>query len=377
MCTETDCNVTRVTFFSPLQEKPPVHLRIEALPDTWASSTSGIRFFTFLIVVNIFVGNLFSVLVFRIAFRRSRTTAINLMICVDQGFKMVGNTWTVSVIAAVANLMWSSSPPLVTYTGLPFCQVSYFVGCLTMISNLVVGAGIALVRLLFIKYPKVIQGAELKYSILIIMACIAITTAASYAFSVYPKRNQVLTDVCLGRSREMNFVLFDYVVGNNELGILHNLVRVGFAFVVAEIIMYVQICNFIYNHDQSMKSMLPDSTVKKRNSRNALDLFGHMLSFFIDNIFLGLCSIDIRSLNAGDFSKAVLYALALSGYGIYSFCQILLSRSLKVELLKFLDSLLMLPLLSKILEFFGYIGLIKSRHVSSIRNVRNNYLSHH
>ena len=289
MCTVTDCNVTRVTFFSPLHEKPPVHLRIEALPDTWVSSTSGIRFFTFLIVINIFVGNLFSVLVFRIAFRRSRTTAINLMICVDQGLKMVGNTWTVSVIAAVTNLMWSSSPPLATYTGIPFCQVSYFVGGLAMISNLVVGAGIALVRLLFIKYPRVIQGAELKCSIIIILACLAITIAASYAFCVYPKRNQVITDICLGRSRDMNIVLFDYVVGNHEPGVLRNLVRVGFAFVVAEIIMYVQICNFIYNHDQSMKSMLPDSTVKKRNSRKSISIPPNHYNFrqrFILLIFL-------------------------------------------------------------------------------------------
>ena len=287
---------------------------------------------------------------------------------------MVGNTWAISVIAAVTSLMWSSSPPLVTYTGVTFCQISYLVGAGTAISNLVCGAGIALMRLLFIKHPKHIQGIELKTSLLIITTCLAITFSASYMFYSNPNRNPTLDATCLGRSREMVLVLYDYVASNQEPVINQSLVKVGFVFVIAELGMYISICLYIYKHDKSMKALLPDPVIKKRNNRNALDLFGHMLSFVVDNIFLMLSSVDYGSMPDDDL-KAMLCALSLSSYGIYSLCQMLISRTLRRELLNLLDTLLMIPLLTKALEFFSYLGLIKSHHVQSIRNIRSAYLS--
>ena len=107
-----------------------------------------------------------------------------------------------------------------------------------------------------------------------------------------------------------------------------------------------------------MKSILPDSTLRKRHKKTAIDLFGHILSFATDNLVPVLAYIGPQFLPASDLTKLVLYALMPSTYGIYGFFQILISKALQKELLKLLDAFFLLPCLYRILAFFAYIGMI-------------------
>ena len=364
----------RITVFNPDGERYPVQLKLKLL-DKWESSPSAIQVFAMIILINLLVGNVFTVLVFRTAHKSGSTKPLNLLILVDQGFKMFGNTWHICVVAASALFLWSDeSIPLAKYTGATFCRVSLFVGILSVISNIAFGMGIALMRLLFIKYPLVIQGVEVRTSLQMIFGCLVITLFASYPIFVMPSRQQKTDDVCLGRSREFNPILYDYLASNKEPIVIHGLIITGFIFVIVEFFVYSYICMYLYNHDQSMRSILPGPTLKKRHNKNALDLFGHMLSFVIDNLTLIVAQVGIQFLVASDFTKVIIYAFALSSYGIYSFCQILLSRILKLELLNLLDTVLLIPLFYRVIGFFSHIGFIRTYHAQAIRNFRNSYL---
>ena len=83
-----------------------------------------------------------------------------------------------------------------------------------------------------------------------------------------------------------------------------------------------------------------------------------------------ICSEQYFDSMKSDIAKVLVQALALSNYGINGFCQILLSKGLKTDLLNFLDTVLLLPYLSKVLGFLRYIGLIKYNHL----HVRMSYL---
>ena len=82
--TESNFNSTQLNFVSSKEDRTPEHVILKAFPNRWVSSAPGIRLFITLISANIFVGNLFSILVFRIAIKGGVKGAINLMICVDQ-----------------------------------------------------------------------------------------------------------------------------------------------------------------------------------------------------------------------------------------------------------------------------------------------------
>ena len=358
-------SVTNVTFGQrTLQGKlSPVLISLQEFPNSWVSTPYSIKVFTVTMAVNLFFGNLFSALVFRLIWK-NELKPINVMTCIDEGFKMVGYTWNIWVITLSANRVFSDSPqpPLATYTGEDFCHISYFIGATGVVSNIGFGLGIALMRLLYVRYPTKIQSIEFKMAGGILLACFTIIFTVTCAFFLSPKKTTTTDDLCLGFTREMVIVLCEYKTPNNNPIIFHFIISFGFLFVTSEFFIYLNICFYLYKHDQSMKSIIPDRTLRSRNNKNAMDMFGHMFSFFLDNIILILSSIKYVEMQS-DLAKVLLQALALSNYGINGLCQILLSRRLQLELLKFLDTIFFIPLLSKVLGFFSYIGLLSPNYL--------------
>ena len=289
---------------------------------------------------------------------------MNVMTCIDEGFKMVGYTWNIWVItlSAARVFTYSSQPPLASYTGENFCRITYFIGTTGVVSNIGCGMGIALMRLLYVRYPAKIQGIEFKTAGGIIFGCLAVILSVSLAFYISPQKTTTTDDLCLGFSRDLVIVLYEYRTPNNNPIIFSLITLIGFLFVTSEFFIYLSICFHMYDHDKSMKSLIPDQTLRSRNNKNALDLLGHMFSFFLDNIILVLSSIKYREMQS-DLLKVLLQALALSNYGINGLCQILLSRRLQLELLNFLDTIFLIPLLSKFLGFLSYIGLLSPNYL--------------
>ena len=213
--------------------------------------------------------------------------------------------------------------------------------------------------------------------VVVMSVCLALTSLIAYPFYILPIRQQRYDDICLGRSREFNLVLYDYISPNKEPIEIRLLCLILGMITIVELAMYASICKYLYHHDISMTSILPDSTLRKRHKKNAIDLFGHILSFATDNLVPVLAFIGPQFLPASDLTKVILYALMPSTYGIYGFCQIVLSKALRKELLKLLDLIFLFPCLYKFLGFLAYIGLIAPYHAQSVSSLRNNYMSYH
>ena len=98
-----------------------------------------------------------------------------------------------------------------------------------------------------------------------------------------------------------------------------------------------------------------------------------MLSFCLDIFFLLVSSVNLQE-QQSETAKVLMPTLALANYGMYGLCQIILSKNLQTELLKLLDSLLLMPLFCRILSCFNFIGMFKSLS-AEVHVVRSSYLS--
>ena len=141
-------------------ESNPVQLTVSlsSTPDALKVTPQDAGFFNLIIGVHLFVGNLFTILLFRIIYKSGPWKPINIMIFVDQSVRIVTMTWNLLVVAPSMSLMWSNGPALASYTGTAFCQVSLFVATVGVIFNLAYGTGIALLRYLFIRHPLIVKA---------------------------------------------------------------------------------------------------------------------------------------------------------------------------------------------------------------------------
>ena len=95
---------------------------------------------------------------------------INRMIGVDEFVKMVGySVWILFVLMAAELEM-----PIVHYTGEPFCHVVQYLVTYGVFYGYLGGAGIALMRMLYIQFPRCIQSREMTVAMLITSATLVL-----------------------------------------------------------------------------------------------------------------------------------------------------------------------------------------------------------
>ena len=123
-----------------------------------------------------------------------------------------------------------------------------------------------------------------------------------------------------------------------------------------------------------MKNILSNQIIRKRNSRNAMNLIGHMFSFALDNLLAVFVSLNLHT---GQYKLAniLVTSAALSNYGINGICQIFLSKRLQVELASLLDSIFLIPFVSKCFSFCRYIGLVRATRLHYFNSIYRSYLA--
>ena len=80
--------------FASIGESNPVKLTVSfrSTPDALKVSPQDAGFFNLTIGINLFIGNLFTILLFRIIYKSGPWKPINIMIFVDQSVKIVAMT---------------------------------------------------------------------------------------------------------------------------------------------------------------------------------------------------------------------------------------------------------------------------------------------
>ena len=105
--------------------------------------------------------------------------------------------------------------------------------------------------------------------VVVMSVCLALTSLIAYPFYILPIRQQRYDDICLGRSREFNLVLYDYISPNKEPSEIRLLCLILGMITIVELAIYVSICKYLCHHDISMTSILFDSTLRKRHKNKA------------------------------------------------------------------------------------------------------------
>ena len=147
-------NATNISFINPVGLKAPYtytysSIQLHAFKNKWVSTPTSIKVFVSIITTSLLIGNLFSILVFRLAYRSGISKPLNVFICVDQAFKMFGSTWAIPVtaVSAILNSTYiqhtsEDKISLAAFTGETFCYVSRFVAEVfggISISNIILG----------------------------------------------------------------------------------------------------------------------------------------------------------------------------------------------------------------------------------------------
>ena len=105
---------------------------------------------------------------------------------------------------------------------------------------------------------------------------------------------------------------------------------------VSEMAMYVSIFKFLIEHDEMMRLVLSDTTIKKRMKKNAVDLFGHAMIFFADGSWLLIKAIEIWLAKGSSLVELrnrrwMFKCVNMSMYGIASIVHIVISSSLRSD----------------------------------------------
>ena len=104
-----------------------------------------------------------------------------------------------------------------------------------------------------------------------------------------------------------------------------------------------------------MKTLLPDSTIRKRNRQNGLDLLGHMLSCSLDVVFLCLALIGGASIRS-QFGRMILHACIVSTFGMEGFLQILVFGKIREQIFLLFTKFLLFNKLFKVLSVLNHFG---------------------
>ena len=86
----------------------------------------------------------------------------------------------------------------------------------------------------------IIRGNEFKTVVVVLTLSLVVTPLMVYPVYTFPIRQQRIDDICIGRSRELNIILYDFNSANQEPRVVQLVVLVGI------IISMVEFFNTIY-----------------------------------------------------------------------------------------------------------------------------------
>ena len=125
-----------------------------------------------------------------------------------------------------------------------------------------------------------IMGEKLIGSILTTMF-VAYASTLAHLWIQAPKRMGDMTDICRGYSPEMSLVLFDLRAPNQYPWMAYFTIWQCFLTLTLQFFIYLEVYKYLSDHNKSLRNLLPETTLKRRKQKNAIDVAGHIFQFFI------------------------------------------------------------------------------------------------
>lgn len=298
-----------------------------------------------LIMFSIVWGTIFRFLVFNFVRKQGFLhLPINTMTLAKEGFSLIGWTTLNVVLFALVGM----DTPLVQYTGATFCNVFGLVLVIAMYVNLYIGVSIALMRYIYLKMSPIFN----KISEKCVATCLTGSFTAYAAVSAWyylhaPKRTGDISDiVCIGHSPEMAETLYNIKAPNQFPLAAVLAIWICFFTLTYQFFIYIKIYKYLSNHDMNLVSLLPETAIRRRRRKNAIDVAGHVIEF-LNFAFVSILMLVTYALP----SSLKLWSLMcyVVTDGIMGICKIVVSTNLKAELLEFTRSMNS--------AFIGFLGL--------------------
>ena len=201
---------------------------------------------------------------------------------------------------------------------------------------------VAIYRILLIKCPYLFQTRIDRRNLLMIILLVGLSLTVLFvaldALNDYQHLRMERCVISVAHMRSMAITLDEYEQSHGKPSIYAywrsvriGLTTVGFAFIVAEIIIYVVFFHDMYLHDnsESIRRLLGSDVIKKRNQRNAISFFTQFCSFCVEITWL---VVFIITSIMGNKQNGLLFIRNLAGllsYAIISIFEVLLSRVLR------------------------------------------------
>ena len=184
----------------------PIRLDVENLSDGLTKMSDGEKaVWLFMVASSFILGTLCGLLIFKAVRKQGWfQLPINMMIFLEEFFIVAGYTCLLLVHMVIVGLNY----PMVLLTGPSFCKASLYIVAIGLFIAPYLAAGIALMRLIYIKYPTnfTFLRPQLAAKLLSLGAMlIGITSACLFVQT--PRRNRDLTSFCLGHPVEMPRIL--------------------------------------------------------------------------------------------------------------------------------------------------------------------------
>ena len=240
---------------------------------------------------------------------------------------MVGNTCWLFLVSLTMIL----EEPISLYTGTSFCHTTYFLVSLAIAHGFTGGLGIAVMRIIFIRFQGRAHLGQTKVALLISTVTLAASAGIAQLWVTAPKLAPDLPSFCLGRSADLHTTLFYYSSKHSwtYLNRAKGLLATGVLLVMAELGIYVSIYHFLIQHDIMMRMVLSENDVQKRIKRNVVSLAGHSVGFALETAFLVLGLLPVHLVPPSHWWLLRLPFLSL--YGLLSALHLAMSRALREE----------------------------------------------
>ena len=156
------------------------------------------------------------------------------------------------------------------------------------------------------------------------------------AYVESPMRSETLSTVCQGYSQEMVMTLYHTRTATVPPIVAYLCLSLAQLGNVAQFAIYTVIYAHLWRNDKQMVSVLPESTLKTRRRRNAIDITGHMLFTLLT------CLMTVTMLLGSYWmtsSRRLWTMMAFKAtYGIWGICHIVSSPPMRLQFMNCLKA---------------------------------------
>ena len=229
--------------------------------------------------------------------------------------------------------------------GLWFFVVLIYFGAFAKIFPFVGRLMVAIYRILLIKRPYFVNYRIGQKNMLLIILFVGLTfTVFCVVLDSLNDYQHLRVDRCVPsvvNMRRMTITLDEYEQSRGRPSIYAywrdvriGLTTTGFAFIVAEITIYIIYFHHLYWHDNSenLRRILAPEDITRRNRRNAISFFTQFCSFMVELSWLVLLIITSIMGNNQNRLTFIRYLVFVLSFAMISMIEVLLSGTLRQRL---------------------------------------------